>query len=742
MDGFITIGTKLETDKFDKQVAALEKKIKEEEEKKIKIDAEVTNLEEEIRKYDEARAKVIEYKQELKRLNEEKAQMLKADPSMAVAVDTPEYARVKQDIIDINNLIAEEQAKIDKQGPAIDKVAMKLEEAKNKQSQVNEKVDEFKQKIENVNLQKQQAEIEKMKSSFNGVNGAIQSGVRRLGMMALSIIGIRSGLAMLRNASSQLASYDSEYAAKLEYIRFALTQAIAPVLQYIVNLAMKLLSIINAIAQAWFGINIFGKGSVDNFKKMKAGAGGVAKAAKEIHKQLAGFDEMNILQDNGNTSTGGGGGGASMGDLPDLSAWQGEVPVWLQWIMDNRDLILSLLAGIAAGILAIKLGFTGLQALGIGLAVAGIVYAIQSLIEYIKDPSLENFGKVIIGIGVAIVGIGIAIGSLPVIIIGTIVLIVGLIIKYWDQIKAFLQKGIDWLKSKSGWIREHLGGWVGDMYDAIVGFLQNVLGYFDSTIQALKKVFDGIIQFFKGVFTGDWKMAWEGIKNILGGVIDWFKAIFKLWFEWIKTFIITPIVSLFQNMWNGIKTGAQNAWNGVKNIWSTVTSFFKTIFTNAWEAVKRVFSVGGKIFDGIKEGIVNGFKNIVNAIIRGINKVVATPFNAINNILNTLRNVSIAGYQPFGFIHTFNVPQIPQLKTGGIINMPNRGTMLGGMAIGGEAGREGVVPLTDQQAMAELGEAIGKNVLVNLTNITSMNGRVIGRELKKIQSEQEFAYNA
>ena len=72
--------------------------------------------------------------------------------------------------------------------------------------------------------------------------------------------------------------------------------------------------------------------------------------------------------------------------------------------------------------------------------------------------------------------------------------------------------------------------------------------------------------------------------------------------------------------------------------------------------------------------------------------------------------------------------------------MPNRGTLVGG-AITGESGREGVIPLTDQQAMTQLGAEIGKHVLVNLTNITQMNGRVIGRELKQIQSEQEFAFN-
>ena len=72
--------------------------------------------------------------------------------------------------------------------------------------------------------------------------------------------------------------------------------------------------------------------------------------------------------------------------------------------------------------------------------------------------------------------------------------------------------------------------------------------------------------------------------------------------------------------------------------------------------------------------------------------------------------------------------------------MPNTGTLVGG-AIAGESGREGVLPLTDQQAMAELGREIGKNVLVNLTNITRVGNRTIAKEIKQINAEQNFAYN-
>lgn len=607
--------------------------------------------------------------------------------------------------------------------------------------QVQVELEKTKNKL--VSLRKEKQKLEETKGTqgitegINNLGDSFQNAVSKAGRLALAIFGIRTAYNLLKSASSELATYDEQYATNLEYIRYVLTQAIAPVLRGIVQLVMKLLSYINAIAQAWFGVNIFSSGSVENFKKMKAQAGGVSKAVKEIKKQLTGFDEVNVLTEQSDTGT-------SAGGVPsmDISGMQGEPPEWLKWIMDNKDTVLAVLGGIAAGILAIKLGLGGIQALGIGLVVAGIITAVQSLMAYLNDPSWENFGGVIQGVGIAIIGIGVIIGGLPAVIAGAIVLIVGTIIKYWDQIKSFLQGGIDWLTGQSDWVHEFFGDFIGDIFDNIVKVLQNILDWFDNTFKDIKQIFDGIIDFISGVFSGDWDKAWEGIKKIFGGVWDFIKNTFFTLLDIVDNLILTPLSNLFHDFWENGKKSASDAWNGIKMVFSNVGSYFKTTFTNAWNSVKAVFSTGGKIFNGIKEGIVNAFKNIVNGIINGINKVVAVPFNAINNILSNLRNISIAGFQPFTFIHTFNVPQIPRLATGGIINMPNRGTMLGGMAIGGESGREGVIPLTDTQAMAELGEAIGRNVVINASIINKMNTRTISREMVRVQNEQNFAYNS
>ena len=52
-------------------------------------------------------------------------------------------------------------------------------------------------------------------------------------------------------------------------------------------------------------------------------------------------------------------------------------------------------------------------------------------------------------------------------------------------------------------------------------------------INAIKGVFSGLIQFVKGVFTGDWKQAWEGVQKIFGSVFEGIKNSFKIPINWI-----------------------------------------------------------------------------------------------------------------------------------------------------------------------------------------------------------------
>ena len=668
MDGEITIGTRLDTDKFDRQVTNLEKRIKKEEDKKIIIETKLSGQEEELEKARQKTDQLADAYQKLKA----------AQDALNTGKATPAQFTAFQDLQSTYGSLEQLGTQFDKALSKQDAIEQKVAQTKYRYDEINSKVSEYKQKIEGVKLQQQTAQVDKMKESFNKVGSSIEGSIKKAARLALGIFGIRSAYLALRRASNDLANYDKQYAANLEYIRYALTQAIAPILRYIVQLAATLLGYINAILQGWFGINLFANGSAESFKKMKAGASGASKAVKEIKKQLTGFDEINMLTDQSDTGTKSGAGGIASPDF-DLSAIQGEPPAWLKWIIDHKDLILSILAGIAAAIVAIKLGLGGIKALGIGLLITGIVYAIQKVIKYLKDPSWKNFGGVIQGIGIAIVGLGVIIGSLPVAIAGAAVLILGTVTKYWDKIQKYLQNGIDWLSGKNDWVKTTFGKTIGDIYNMFVKNLQLILNWLNTTFTSIKAIFDGIIKFIKGVFKGDWKLAWEGIQQI------------------------------FTNVWKVIKTTWTTVFNLIKN---GVVTMGKTV---------------GNIISG-------AFKLAVNAVLSAIERVLNKPISTINSLIdnvNSLPGVNISKLSTFS---------LPRLAVGGIVNMPNKGTLVGG-AIAGESGREGVIPLTDSQAMSELGREIGKNVLVNLTNITSMNGRVISRELKQVQSEQEFAFN-
>lgn len=428
MDGEITIGTSLNTDKFDKQIAQLEKKMQKEEDKKIIIETKLTGQEQEL---DNARQKTDALADAYQRLKQ-------VQDTIATGKATPQQFALFQDLQATYGSLEQLNGNFDRALSKQEAIEQKVAQTKYRYDEINAKVSEYKQKIESVKLQKQVSEVDRMKDSFKNVGSSIQSTVSKVSRLALGIFGLRSAYMALRRASSDLASYDQQYATNLEYIRYALTQAIAPVLQWIVQLAATLLGYINAILQGWFGINIFSRGSAENFNKMKAGASGASKAVKEIKKQLSGFDEINMLTDQSDTGTSGGAGGVGMPSF-DLSGMQGEPPEWLKWIIDNRDLILSIMAGISGALVAWKLGLGAIKALGIGALIAGIIYTIQSLIKYLKDPSWKNFGSIIQGIGLAIIGLGALIFGTPAIVAGAIVLIIGTIVKYWEQIKQFFQ---------------------------------------------------------------------------------------------------------------------------------------------------------------------------------------------------------------------------------------------------------------------------------------------------------------
>ena len=503
---------------------------------------------------------------------------------------------------------------------------------------LSQKLSVLKQKKEDLN----KTDLSNVQKSIDNIGKSTSNTIKHVARWALGIFAIESAYGFVRQAMSSVSQYNEQIATDVEYIRYALGSMLQPIIEGLIQLAFRLLTYVNYIAQAWFGVNLFANASTKSFEKNNKALGSSVKSAKELNKQIASFDEMNVLNDTSSNS--GGGVGADAISLPsmDLSQLQGEVPEWVKWIAENKDIVIAGLLGIAGGLVAINLGLTAIQGIGVGIALAGIIIAIQSLIKFLQDPTFENFTNIIIGIGTAIIGVGIIISSFPLIVAGVIALIVATIVKNYDYIMGLFNKLINWFETDFIGALRYLFGPIGDIIAAPFIFAVNVMkSAFEGLFGGIKKIVTGIIQIFKGDFK-------NGFMNVFGG---------------LKDILLAP-------------------------------------------------------FNALVSGI--------NSLIRGVNRI---RFDVPDWVPGF-------GGKKFGF----NIPQIPRLAVGGIVNMPGRGVPIVG-AIAGESGREGVIPLTDSQAMETLGATIGKYININLTNITKLDNRQIAKEQKKINAQNDFAFN-
>ena len=501
-----------------------------------------------------------------------------------------------------------------------EKLGNQLEQLKNKQIALN------------------RTDLKNAEKSINKIGDATTKTIKKVGRWVLAIFSVRSAYTAIRSAMSTLSQYNEQLANQINTIRLVFASALEPIVTRLVDLVYRLLTYVNYIAKAWFNVDLFASASA---MAMKNGA----KNAEKMRKSMAGFDEMNVVGDNSGGSASAGSGFVAPKDDVDLEN------TWIGWIARNKDIVLDVLTGIGIAIGLWKLGelfvgivnvgealskvwsflqplftFIGANAVVIGgiiLIIGGLALAIQGLINYLKDPTWENFGKMLLGIGIIAGGVLLIFGGFPALItliVGAVVALGVAIYKNWDKIVAFTKELV------------------------------------------------------------------QKIKDAFGTAINWIKEKFN------------AMVSFFGNLI------------------SKIVGLFKTIGTKVGDAI-------GSAFKTVINGVLKAIENILNFPIKSINKLI--------DVINKVPGIDL------GKLPTFS---LPRLAVGGIVNMPSRGVPIGG-AIAGEAGAEGVIPLTNSQAMETLGQAIGKYVTINANITNTMNGRVISRELQKVNSSSDFAFN-
>lgn len=289
------------------------------------------------------------------------------------------------------------------------------------------------------------------------------------------------------------------------------------------------------------------------------------------------------------------------------------------------------------------------------------------------------------------------------------------------KIEAFLGKLIDSLKLLWESVLVPLINWIIANLLPVVAKIIDVVGtvaikVIKSLIKIIGDVADtlsGIIDFLVGVFTGDWELAWQGIKEIADGAWNFIKDVVSGAWEIIKTVTkgaLNIIKTVIGTAWNAIKTATSTVWNAIKKtlsgLWSALKTTAKTVFdaiktkvTGIWDKIKDKTSrtwesvttfVSNKVeaiktaitdkFNAARDAVKSAFEGIVDFIKRPINQAISIVNNAVGMINNAIGGIESAfsfgpwnvptpfGTKRIGFHATFpRVGTIPYLASGAVI---------------------------------------------------------------------------
>lgn len=536
---------------------------------------------------------------------------------------------------------------------------------------------------------------------------------------------ITRALQSLRTWIGKTIMQNEEARAAVARLKAAFLTLAQPILQVVIPVFVKLVNILTQVVTAI--AKFFGMLSGKSWSSQKSAAQGlneeqkalegVGSAAEDASKSMASFDEINQLTDNSASAAGGGAGGAASTEIaPDFSN--------LDMAEDKLHDILGLVGAIAAGLLAWKIAslFTNdlSKIWGIALAVAGAFALVYFWLDaWNNGIDLQNFLGMLAGLAALAAGLAIAFGpiaaGIALVVGGLAMLVVGIkdviengfnLVNTLTIIAGLLAAGIGISLLTGSWIPLLIAGFAAALV-ALVSFT----GHGEELIEGLKNIIDGFGKFFKGVFTGDLKLAaegakqiWEGLKQTWNAIVNSIKDAWSAFITWLQgknpalAAIFETIGKLFSDQYN--------AW---KKILSGLITFLTGVFTGDW---KKAWNGVLDILKGVWNLIVGTVEGAINFIIDGINLLIS----ALNKIHFEVPDwVPLVGGKSFGInITPVSRVSLPRLASGAVIP-PNREFM----AVLGDqkSGTNIETPLATmvqafKQAMNETGGMGGRSITV------------------------------
>lgn len=317
--------------------------------------------------------------------------------------------------------------------------------------------------------------------------------------------------------------------------------------------------------------------------------------------------------------------------------------------------------------------------------------------------------------------------------------IMGVVIKYIaDDLIPYIMPKLQELGDRLGAVFDKVTKWWNENGQAIMNALKKwlelltpifkiaidiVMMFVDSVVGLIEGFFDvieGATKIFKGIFNGDWKQIWDGIKQLVWGAIQ------VIW-NWIN-------LSFFGKILKGVKGFGATFKGSISGMWEAVKNFFKGGISNVNGAVSGWFSnvtriardlrsnVSGTIsslWKGIKNTFSGGIDTIVRwftslperlggAISRGAGHVTGAFKGIFNKVLSAIGgpvNGIIGGAN--WVLEKFGAPQIPKWDVPQYASGTD-GHIGGPMVVNDGGGAEMVIAPNGQAMIPK-----GRNVMMN-----------------------------
>jgi hypothetical protein len=539
------------------------------------------------------------------------------------------------------------------------------------------------------------------------------------------------GVQVGNNAMSATA----QFTAQLGNLKLAIGQAFLPIwetvlpaLTTLVGWLVKAATVVGQFFQV-----LFGKEPAKQAQSQASAAGQVAtsvggvgdaykkagkdakKAKKEQQGFLASFDEINSIKDKTDTSGADGSGGtggtgavdtgggiqapsidtsgpiAAFGKISEkarevANAVKGFFQDVSGFVKQHQDLIIAAISGIVAAIATYIIATKGValanQLMGNGTQ---ILKALRAAWVVFTGP-----------IGIAVAAVGLAVAAF-VYFYRTNEKFRGVVDGIWNAIKdsaVFL-----WQK-----VLIPLGTFLATVFSAAWDVIKKVAESFYKNVLIPLGAF--LSDFWKkilvplGTFLGTtFKKYWEDLSTTVSFL---YTSVLKPLATFLTGLFLTGITSAFKTIGEQI-TNLKTILNGIVTF---VSGVFTGNWSKAWSGIKEIFRGVWNSFETMAKGPINAIIDMINYLIQAMNKL----------SIDVPKWVPGIGGKSFGV----NIPNIPKLANGGIVNGATT-------FIAGEAGAEAIVPLENSAFIDKFASAVGSSILAanSFSNNKQQGGDIV-----------------